>query len=171
MKLSNCIITLCTIASATALPFKRAEKCNNEILSMLQSCNSDCSVFSSEKCQNFFSNPFDIDSGCDTLSKEEKNTLYITVKEKQAISSLYCYKDTDGNQCPFINVLNNKDNLTEEAFMKIITDTCKSENCVNLTVEAISQTLNTAKYIQSAYQNYLDWYENGIQYLQTQCIL
>ncbi|ORX81438.1 hypothetical protein BCR32DRAFT_327311 [Anaeromyces robustus] len=169
MKFSTGILSLFAAASALALPLKGLEKCQSEISNTLTSCTQDCINFNSQRCQSFFSSPFDIDVECQSLTNEEKNNLYVTVKEKQADNNLYCYKDANGNLCPFVNILTKSTNgLTEEIFNSIIKETCKSEKCIDLTIESISNTLNVAKYRQSAAaEAYLDWYKNGIEFLQS----
>jgi len=174
MKFSTAILTLFAAASAIAVPLTGFENCKSQVFSINSACTAEvgedreqaCIESLSQKCQAFFNNPLAVDDECQNITGDEKAYLLEYVKEKHADNNLYCHKMENGEYCPFGDVLVTTKQITEDDFNNAIFATCQYKECVNLTVQSIKTTLQNTKYQSASSEVYLNWYKNGLAYLE-----
>ncbi|KAG4105871.1 hypothetical protein H8356DRAFT_1629493 [Neocallimastix lanati (nom. inval.)] len=175
MKFFTAIVTLFAAASVIAAPVSNTfEQCKKEVLDVTSACTAEvgedrvqaCTESLSEKCQNFFVSPLKYISECQTISEKERTYLEEFVNERHADNNLYCHKKSDGQYCPFGDILITNKKLTEDDFKSAIKASCQSKECITLTIESIQNTI-IAGYRQNGPATYLAWYKNGLQYLQS----
>jgi len=178
MKFFTAIVALFT-ASVIAAPVSTFEQCQKEVFDVTSACTAEvgedrvqaCTDSLSEKCQNFFKNPLQYISECKNISEQEKIYLEDFVSERHADNNLYCHKKSDGQYCPFGDVLITDKVLSEDDFKNAINATCQSNECISLTIESIKNTISASKYRKEGPATYLAWYKNGLEYLQSDACL
>jgi len=176
MKFSTAIVTLFAAASAIAAPLASFEKCKSQILNVTSACTAEvgedreqaCVDSLSEKCQNFFVNPLVVEPECENVTEEQKTSLIQFVKEKHADNNLYCHLKDDGEYCPFGDILITTKKVTEEDIKNAIEKSCESYECTRLTIDSIRVTLENTKYQQASSEDYLNWYKEGLAYLESE---
>ncbi|ORX42574.1 hypothetical protein BCR36DRAFT_416059 [Piromyces finnis] len=176
MKFSTALFTLFAVTSTLAAPLASFEKCKSQILNITSACTAEvgedreqaCVDSLSKKCQAFFVNPLTVEEECQNINENEKESLIQFVKEKHADNNLYCHMESDGQYCPFGDILITTKQLTEQDFKKAITSTCQSKECTRLTIESIQTTLSNTKYQKASSDLYLKWYKEGLAYLKSE---
>lgn len=179
MKFSTAVVALFAAASAIAAPVNTFEQCQKELLNITSACTAEvgedrvqaCADSISEKCQNFFNNPLERITECQSISEQEKAYLIDFVNERHADNNLYCHKMSNGAYCPFGDILVTDKQITEDDFKNAINATCQYKECVSLTVESLKNTIVFDKYRQDDNSKYNSWYKNGLAYLQSESCL
>ncbi|ORY26641.1 hypothetical protein LY90DRAFT_706029 [Neocallimastix californiae] len=176
MKFSTAIVALFAAASAIAAPVNTFDQCQKEVFSVTSACTAEvgedrvqaCADSLSEKCQNFFNSPLKYITQCQNITEQQKTYLEEFVNERHADNNLYCHKNPDGKYCAFGDVLITDKKLTEDDFKNAIKASCDCHECVSLTIESIKNTITAAKYRKDTQSTYLNWYKNGLAYLQSE---
>ncbi|OUM66096.1 hypothetical protein PIROE2DRAFT_6807 [Piromyces sp. E2] len=166
MKFSTALFTLFAAVSAMAAPLDSFEKCKSQVLNVTSACTAE--VGEDREQAYFFVNPLTVEAECENISEDHKTSLIQYVKEKHADNNLYCHLKSDGTYCPFGDILITTKQLTEEDFKNAITATCESNECIHLTIDSIKITLDNTIYQQASSQVYLNWYKEGLAYLESE---
>jgi hypothetical protein len=105
--------------------------------------DSFCTTFSTEKCQTFYKNGIARIPACQNISKELFAPGQILTDMIYSLLNLGCSKDEKGDYCPLAgrNILNNNE-MSEEQFMNLLNESCKSKQCYIIVSDTFSRVEN-----------------------------
>jgi len=104
-----------------------------------------CSVYHSERCQNFYKNPYKMADKCE-LAKEYYTIDKLSPSELKLqviINNLVCETTKEGDLCPIVQTYVKDYPLKEE--VNYILDNCRYTNCNNVYIKALELDLEYAE--------------------------
>ncbi|KAL6593473.1 hypothetical protein LY90DRAFT_702096 [Neocallimastix californiae] len=157
------LTTLLAVSSVFSYAMKREEnECEKEI-KIFTDCRklietwtnsnfeSNCELYNSKVCKDFFKNPNEITSSC-----EDEEKMKLDIQEDismdffKAQAKYYCSTDENNRACPIVqSILNGKGN--DEDVLKVVKlEVCRSKKCIDAALEFEEYIIDNKEYKTNA---------------------
>eukprot|EP00833_Pecoramyces_ruminatium_P007928 jgi/Orpsp1_1/1181960/evm.model.c7180000079265.1 len=110
-----------------------------------------CDIYLTDRCQKFFKDGIDKLNGCEKLSENLLFTYTLKYEEIGILFAELCSRDENNNYCPISKYLQNEFYSDPNSKTKIdnsVNETCKSQKCVEETIEFINHEIEFDKKLK-----------------------